>query len=174
MRTAKSFGSMEGLLRHLLQVVVDRQLNLLAGNGFLRGQGSDFLSHAVDDDAALSVGAHQDIVVLPFEAKLPGKVAHAQLAVARFDLLFADLTYVPDGMRQKAVREVAAPRNGNHLEHRDVRMVRFDEGNVRNRSLGLDDYRLEFRQAFRVSELFSQVTNRNAETFCNPGEIFFD
>src|SRR4029077_6823434 len=107
-------------------------------------------------------------------AKLPGKVAHTQLAVARFDLLFADLTYVPDGMRQKTVREVAAPRNGNHLEHRDVRMVRFDEGNVRNRSLRLDDNRLEFRQAFRISELFSQVIHRNAETIGNPGEIFFD
>jgi len=43
---------------------------------------------------------HQDIVVLPFEANFR-KVAHAQLAVARFDLLFADLTYVPDGMRRK-------------------------------------------------------------------------
>src|SRR6266567_4506100 len=162
------------LLRHLLQVVVNSQLNLLARNGVLGGKGPDFLSHAVHDDAALAVGTHQDVVVLPFEAELAGKVTHAQLAIAGFDLLLADLAHVADGVREKSVWQIAPPRNRDHLENRDVRMVRFDKGKVCRRSVGLDDDGLEFRKTLGVVELVFQIIKWNAETVGYAGKIFCD
>ncbi len=48
------------LLRDLLQVVINGQLNLLAGNGLLLGEAHilHFLADAVDDHTAHAVGAH--------------------------------------------------------------------------------------------------------------------
>src|SRR5260221_517734 len=48
------------LLGDLLQVVVDGESNLFAGNGLLLGEAHilHFLADAVDDDAAHAVGAH--------------------------------------------------------------------------------------------------------------------
>jgi hypothetical protein len=83
----------------------------------------DFLADAVDDDAALAVGAHQDVVVLAFQAAFAGEVARAQLAIALFDLLLADFTHVAHRVRQEAVGEITAPRNRNHFEHRNVEAV---------------------------------------------------
>ena len=108
------------MLRDLLQVVIDSELDLLAGNRVLSGKWADFFSHAVYDDAAFAVRAHQHVVVLALEAEFAGKVAHAQLAIARLDLLLADLTHVADCVCKKSVGQIAPPRNRDHLENGDV------------------------------------------------------
>src|SRR5580658_687892 len=71
----------ERLFGDLLQVVVDGELNLFAGNGFLLGKVAelfDFLADAVDDNAAHAVGASQDVVVLALETGFSGEVARAE------------------------------------------------------------------------------------------------
>jgi len=85
----------EGLFGNRLQIVVNGQLNLFAGDRILLGKVIDFFADAIDDDAAHAVRAHQDVVVLTFEAGFADDVTRAELAVARFDLLFADFTDVP-------------------------------------------------------------------------------
>src|SRR5271165_6243851 len=70
----------EGLLGDLLQVVVDGELNLFAGDGLLLRETAEvfhFFAYAVNDDAAHAVSAGQDVVVLAFEAGFSGKVAGA-------------------------------------------------------------------------------------------------
>ena len=67
------------MLGDLLQVVVNGELNLLAGNGFLGREAVDFFADAVDDDAAHAVGALQQIVVLAFQPRFADEVAGAQL-----------------------------------------------------------------------------------------------
>ncbi len=88
----------QGLLRDLLQIVVDGQLNLFAGNGFLSGEAIHFLANAVYDHAAHAVRALKQVVVLALQSGLSREVSGAELAVARFNLLLADFTNVARGM----------------------------------------------------------------------------
>src|SRR5205823_13370901 len=72
----------ERLLGYLLQIVVNAELNLFAGDGFLSGEVRDFLADAIYNDASLAVGALQNVVVLLLEAEFAGKEigrAHSEL-----------------------------------------------------------------------------------------------
>src|SRR5271154_6271268 len=91
----------KGLLGDLLQVVVDGELNLLAGNGLLLGKVTkffDFLADAIDDHAPHAVSARQDVVVLALETSFSGEVAWAEPSIAGFDLLLADFPDVAAGV----------------------------------------------------------------------------
>ncbi len=90
-------------LRDRLKVVVDAELNLLAGDGFLGREAVDLFADAVDDDPAHAVGALQDVVIFALEAGFADEIAGAELAVAVFDLIFADFTDVAAGVRHEAV-----------------------------------------------------------------------
>ena len=74
------------LFSNLLQIVIDGQRDLLAGNRFLGGEAANFFANAVDDHAAHAVGADQLVVVLAFEAGFSGQVARTEFAIAGFDL----------------------------------------------------------------------------------------
>ena len=163
----------EGLFGDLLQVIVNAELNLLAGNGFLRGEVSDLLADAVYDDAALAVGALQQIVVLKLQAEFAGKVARPQLAVARFDLLFADFTHVAHGVGEEASGEVTPPRNGDHFEDRNVRLMRLNKGNIGGRGVGLDNDGLEFGKIFRAVQLLFHIIQRNAQAVGDGAKMLF-
>jgi hypothetical protein len=78
----------------LLQIVINGELNLLAGDRFLLRETADFLANAVDDHAAHSVRANQQIIILTLETRFAGHVARTQFSVAGFDLLLADFPYV--------------------------------------------------------------------------------
>src|SRR6266568_2506421 len=162
----------ERLLGDLLQVVVNAELNLFAGNGFLKGKLSDLFTDAIYDDAALAVGALQQIVVLLLETEFARKVAWPKPAVARIDLLFADLTHIAHGVRQETSGEVAPPLNGDHFEDGNVGFVRFDKRNIRRRGVRLDDDGLEFGEGFRAGELVFQISQRNAQTIGDGAEMF--
>src|SRR5580692_10449075 len=132
----------ERLLGDLLQIVVDGELNLLAGNRFLLGKVPklfDFFANAVDDDAAHAVGAGQDVVVLALEAGFSGEVARAETAITGFDLLLADFADVPAGVGHEPAWPIAAPLNHQHFQQRNIRAMRFDEGHVRISGFRLDD-----------------------------------
>ncbi len=162
------------MLGNPLQVKVDGQLDLLAGNCVLRGQGPHFLSHTVHDNAALAVSTHQDVVVLPLEAEFAGEVTHAQLAVACFDLLLAHFTYVSRGVSEESARQITPAGDGNHFEDRDVRTVRFDEITVCWRSVRLDDDGLEFWKILCIVELVAQIIQGDSQAFRNSREVLFD
>ena len=82
------------LLGDGLQVVVDGQLDRLAGNGVGLLEPAHFAAHAIDDHAAHAVHAHQLLVVLVFQAGLADDVAGTIAAVARFDLIRAHFAHV--------------------------------------------------------------------------------
>src|SRR5467141_662657 len=67
----------QGLLGSLLEVVVDSQLDLLAGNGFLSGQTVHFFADAVHHHAAHTVRTLKQVVVLAFKAGLSREVSGA-------------------------------------------------------------------------------------------------
>ena len=159
------------LFRHLLQVVVDSQLNLLARNRFLRGQPPHFLTHAVHNHAPHPVRAHQQIVVLPFQSGLAREIAGPKSAVARFDLLFADFSHVSFGVSHESTGNISPPRNRNHFQYGDVRTVRLDERDIRVRSFRLDDNRLKFRQVSRGAQIVFQIFNRNPQPFGDARKI---
>ena len=158
-----------------LQVIVNAELNLFAGDGFLLGKPHvlHFFADAVYDHAAFAVRAHQDVVVLSLEAAFAREVAGAELAVAFFDLLLADLAHVAHGMREEALGLIAPPRNGNHFEHRNVDAVRLNKGNVRLGSLGLDDDGLKMGKVFGVVELLLEIGHRDAEAIGDGAKVLF-
>src|SRR6266852_3988582 len=148
-------------------------MNLFAGNGFLRGQAVHFLANAVYDHAPHAVRALEQVVVLAFQPGLPGEVAGAELAIARFNLLLADFTHVTRGMSEEASWAVPPPRDGNHFQNRNVRAMRFDEVNIRPRGVRLDNDRLEFREILRIVELVAQIINWDSQAVGNAREMFF-
>src|SRR5579885_2383108 len=99
----------------------------------------NFFADAVDDDAAHAVRAHQNVVVLALEAGFADHVTWAQFAAAGFDLLFADFTDVPGGVRHKSIGQITTARNREHFQHGNVSAVGFDESHVSLRSFRLDD-----------------------------------
>ena len=164
----------ERLLGDLLQIVIDGERDLFAGNGLLRGEAADFFAHAVDDHAPHAVRAHQRIVVLLFEAGFSREVARTQLAIAIFDLLFTDFADVPAGMAHKAVRQIAAAVYHEHFQQRNVGAVGLDERDIGLGGFGLDDNGLKFRQISRIRQLVAQIADGNAQAVGNGGKILFD
>src|SRR6202166_1401030 len=145
----------QGLFRDLLQVVINGELNLLAGDGFLRGEAADFFTDAVDDDAAHAVGAHQKIVVLFFQAGFSGEVAWPEAPIAGFNLLLAYFTDVAAGVSHKSAWKVTAAGDGNHFENGNIGAMRLDESDVGVGSFGFNDDGLKFRQVARGAEIIS-------------------
>ena len=155
----------EGLLGNRLQIVVDGQLNLFAGDGILLGKVIDFFPDAVDDDAAHAVRAHQDVVVLTFESGF---------ADAGFDLLFTDFTDVPAGMAHESAGHVAAAGDREHFQNGKIGSMRFDERDVRRRGFRFDDDRLKLRQRLGGVELIVKVVDRKAEAIRDRSKTLFD
>jgi len=165
------------LLGDLLQIVVDGELNLLAGNRFLFGKVPkifDFFADAVDDHAAHTVGARQDVVVLALETGFSGEVAGAKSAITGFDLLLADFANVSAGVRHEAARKIATSLDHEHFEEGDVEKVRFDEGHVCVVGFRLDNDGLELRKVFGGFQLVLQITDRDAQAFGDSRETFVD
>ena len=165
----------EGLFGDLLQVVVDGELNLLAGNRFLLSKVAElfhFFADAVDDNAAHAVRAGQDVVVLALETGFSGEVAWTEPAIAGFDLLFADFADIPAGVGHEATRKITAALNHQHFKKRDVGAMRLDESHVRAGGFGLDNDGLKLRKIFGAFELILEITDLNAEAVGNSREIF--
>ena len=81
------------------------------------------MADAVDDYAPHAVRALEQVVVLALQAGLSGKVAGAEFAIARFNLLLAYFTDVTRGMGQEAARQIPAAGDGNHFQDWNVRTV---------------------------------------------------
>jgi hypothetical protein len=89
-------------------------------------------------------------------------------------LIFAGLTDVPGGVREKAVRQVAPARDGQHFEYRNIGAVRFDEIEIRAGGFWLDNDGLELGQIARVLQLIVKIFDGDAEAVGYGGEILFD
>ena len=164
----------ERLFGDLLQIEINGELNLFAGNGILLRKVIHFLADAVDDDAAHAVGAHQDVVVLALETGFADHVAGTQFAVAGFDLLFAGFTDVPGGVGEEAIGHITAARNGEHFEYGNIGAMRLDEIEIGAGGFRLDDDGLKFGQIAGVLQLVVQIVDGDAEAVGNGGEILFD
>ncbi len=125
-----------GLVRQVgfgdgLQVVVDGQLDGLAGNGFHVVERAHGFADAVDDDAAHAVGAFELVVVFALESGFADDVAGAVVPVALLELLRGHLTDVADRVGEHLAVLVAAALDHHQFEHGQVGAVRFDESDVR-------------------------------------------
>src|SRR6202030_1734861 len=176
-RVERDYGAgarSQRLFGHLLQVVINGELNLFTGNSFLGGEAANFFSDAVDDDPAHAVGAHQKIVVLSFQAGFAGEVPGTEAHVAGFDLLFAYFADVTTGVGHKSAGKVAATRDGNHFENGNIGAMRLDESDVRVGSFGLNDNGLKLGEIAGGAEIVPQVFEFDVESIGNCGEIFFN
>ena len=140
-----------------LQIVIDRQLNRLAGNRFDVVESAHGLADAVDDDAAHAVGAFEGFVVLALEAGFADDVAGAVVAVALVELLRRNFTDVADRVREHFAVRVAAALNHHQFEHGKIGAVRFHECDVRLARGGLDYDGLKFRLVLGGIELLLQI-----------------
>ena len=150
---------------HHLQVVIDGQLDRLAGHRVFLLQPSNFAADAVYDHAARPVHAHQRVVVLPLQSGFSGNVAGAQHPVAVFDVLLGNLAHVTDGVGHESARRVAAAVHHQHFQYRQVGAMRFDERDVCLRCFRLDDDGVESRLPAGVFDLLLQIFERNLQAF---------
>src|ERR1700692_208991 len=107
-------------------------------------------------------------------AGFPAEVAGAKAPVAGFNLLLAYFTDVAAGVGHKSVGKVAAARDGNHFENRNIGAMRLDESDVRVGSFGFNDNGLKFGEVAGGAEIVSQVFDCDVESISNGGKIFFD
>ena len=125
--------------RRALQIVVDGQLQVSAGNRMLRAQDAHFAAVAVDDHILRAVLAAQQLVVGLLDAGFAHHVARLVGGIARIvQVFFADLTDVADQMRCVAVTGIEAPLFFERVEFGQLVLVRLDEGDFVGRHVLLD------------------------------------
>ena len=142
-----------GQLSHRLQIQVDGQLQVLAGNGFLVIQDVALVPEAVHFHAPLPVDAHQLVVVLAFDTVLADHVALMEAGkFGRVQLGFTHLSDVSDDMRRQAVAGIQTVLDVNHLElgERTGILMRIDKRQLARSQLFLDRDRLVLRGAARL------------------------
>src|SRR6266481_7694428 len=63
--------------------------------------------------------------------------------------------------------------DGYHFQDWNVRAMRFDEGDVRGRGVGLDNDWLEFREILCIGELIPQIIQADSQTVRDAREMLF-
>ncbi len=129
--------------RRALQIVVDGQLQVLAGHRVLRPEKAHFAAVAVDDHIARAVLPAQHLVVHLFHAGLAHHIARLVGSVARSGSdLFADFAHIADQVRRKSVARIEPPLLFDGLQFRQLVAVGFDESLLIRRDVVLDGNRL--------------------------------
>src|SRR5712675_296486 len=172
-RYHRAIASAQRLLRDLLQVVIDGELNLLARDSFLGRQVVHFFADAVHHHSPHAVRALQQIIILTLEAGFAHEVAGPEASVAGFDLLLADFAHVPARVRHESARQIPSPVHHQHFQQRYVGTVRIDERDIRLAGFWLDDDRLKILQVARGLQLLPQITQRNIESLGDGRKTLF-
>ena len=112
-----------------LQVVVNGQSQVLAGDGVLDSEVADLAAVAVDNHFAGTVLAAQQLVVGLLDAGLAHHVAGLVVGKARIvQIVFAHLAHVADQVRGKAVARIKAALLVDGFQLGQLVAVRCDKG----------------------------------------------
>ena len=115
-RHHRPVSPLHGQLGHHLQVQVQRQLQAFARNGLLNRCHLVLVAAVVHHHLPLTVLAHQGVVVLPLDARLPDHVSLVVLdELGRVELSLADFPHVADHVRRQALLRVQTPLRPQHL-----------------------------------------------------------
>ncbi len=136
--------------RHHLKIEVNRELQVLARLRFFDAEDLTLFAAVIDDRLALAVDAHQDVVVLLFDAGFTDDLALVVFRVFRnIEFGFADFSGVTDDVRKNAVVRIEPPLGLDqfHLGKRFGIAMRLDERHVGGRQFVLDRDGLVLRAA---------------------------
>src|SRR5438105_15596364 len=86
--------------RYHLQIQIDGEPQIVAGNRVNRSHRADFPAPAVYDDAPHSVLSGKHLIVLTFYAELAPHISRAIVAVRLGDHVLGYLTHVTDNRRK--------------------------------------------------------------------------
>jgi len=102
-------------LRHLLQPVIDRQHQIVAGNRFFFRQNLHHSARDIDLDLAAAVRALDKAVVFPFQPGLADQVAGA-VAIGRHGRQFrlGNFTHIAENVHTHLVMDITANRQDFH------------------------------------------------------------
>jgi hypothetical protein len=121
-----------------------------------------------------SVNAHELLVVLPLQAHFANDIAGAVPAVGILHLLGAYFPDIAADVRHESPARIAATMDHEHFQHRHVRAMRLDERDIRWAGFGLDDDRLEMRQAAGFAYLLVQFIERKVHALGDLWQEAFD
>ncbi len=118
----------QGQLRRALQIVVDGQAQVLAGNGVLDSQIANFASVAVHNHIPRSVLPAQQLVVGLLHARFAHYVARFIGRIAWVvEHVFAHFAHIADQVRRKPVAWIEPARLVNGLQLRQFVAMRLDK-----------------------------------------------
>ena len=130
-------------LRRALQIVVDGQLQVLAGNGVLNAEVAHFAAVAVDNHFARTVLPAQQLVVCLFHARLAHHVARLVVGEARIiQIVFAHLAHIADQVRGKTIARIEPALFIDGFELGQLIAMRLDKSLLVGRHVLLDGNRL--------------------------------
>ncbi len=164
MATIAPWPAFQRLFGGNLQVKIDGELELLAGNSLHVAERADFLAAAVDQHLARAVLAHQNIVVVLLDARHAHDVARViQLPLRLGQHVFAHLSDVADDMRHESVLRIQAAMDGDDVKLRQVCAVRFDERQFVGRDVVFQEQRLISRYRSHALQARAQLVGRNVQ-----------
>ena len=139
-------GVAECVLRRLLQIVVEGELDLPALERQPLVEDPDLPADVVDDDPPRAVAAHQQPVVGAFDAGLADDraAAHA-LELRRRHLGFADLADVAEDVRGHLAGRIEPDGKLLHVDSRKLPGMRGDRRHLVERGVANQDHRPEGR-----------------------------
>ncbi len=147
-----------------LQIKIDGELELFAGNRLHVAERAHFLAAAVDQHLARAVLAHQDIVVILLDPRHADDVARVvQLPLRLGQHVFAHLADVADDVRHESVARIQAAVNGDGVELGQLRFVRFDEGQLVGSDVVLEEQRLISRHSGHALQAGAQLVGGDVQ-----------
>ena len=167
-------AAIHGQLGHGLQIQVDRELNVFAGNGRLVADNLPYLAAIVHHHLPLAVHAHERIVVLALDAEFADHIALTVFGeLGRVQFLFADFAGVPDHVRRHAVLRIQAPlRRNEHQLGKEI-VVRIDESQIGGRQFLFDYDRHILGLRFEPPDARRQVVVIQVEALGDGLQVFF-
>src|SRR5664279_3747290 len=148
-----------------LQIKIDGELELFAGNRGHVAEGAHFLATTVDQHLARAVLAHQNIVVVLLDPRHADDVARVvQLPLRLSQHVFAHLADVADNVGHESVAGIEAAVNGDGVELGQLRFVRFDKGQLVGSDVVFEEQRLIARHSGHALQAGTQLVGGNVQS----------
>ncbi len=128
-----------------MQIEIDGRYEILSRNRLNNLNNVSHPSQAIHDNCAVTVATAQKVIVGCLESFLSNNVARlkaAALVLRKFELPRTDLADVSQNMSQQTILGIVTLRALFDMEQRKLQRMSFNPGEVLNRRVFLDQYRL--------------------------------
>ena len=168
-------GVAESELGGALQIVVDGEFQVLAGDGVLGAEIADFATMAVDDLVARAVLPAEKLVVGFFDAGFADDVAGLVGGVARqVQIFFTDFADIADEVSGKAIARIEAALLVDGLEFGQFVAVGFDEGLLVGGDVLLDGDGLVAGRGAEMAKRGAELVKIEVEAVGDQGQVGVD